>query len=203
VAALGRPSAQKCHVTWPTAAEISICFADLVRQGLSHPWRPTRHFSCQAVVTLATEYFALITSKRTDWRSQRLICGERGGPCVCPTRACQDHRPVKASGGVPETPLTKGYNDVGLDLCDQDKRCSLASHGFPFALRGSMRRKEHPMRHRALCPQTRGQIRKRSPAVDPYTWVAQLLAATGCSGRTCALRPSEQAQWYSGFSLCS
>jgi hypothetical protein len=53
---------------------------------------------------------------------------------MCRTRAHQGHLAVEASGSVPDTPLTKGYQTwrwVGDQAC-----CFLASLGFPFALRG-------------------------------------------------------------------
>jgi hypothetical protein len=54
---------------------------------------------------------------------------------------------------VPETPLTKGCNDVGVGRCDQaTPSCvSLLLSAFRL-LYVAMRTKEQPMRHHALYP---------------------------------------------------
>jgi hypothetical protein len=77
-----------------------------------------------------------LVAKRAGWRSQRLICGERGGSCVPRgrARATAQSRPVGARQRG-RWPMAKRFNDVGVDRCDQ--ACFfVASLGFLFALRG-------------------------------------------------------------------
>jgi hypothetical protein len=115
---------------------------------------------------------------------QRLICGERGGPCAARerTRATSQSRP--ASGSVSETPLAKGCQSCQSTWLAVDRRSSLLLVGsllllaFRLLYVGmhicELRTKEQPVMHHALCPRkSRGDGTSLGSTIDSRSKVGK------------------------------